>query len=45
MIGATLAAMCGSVLAGRIALRHGHPVELAMAAFMLACGLVVEIAR
>jgi hypothetical protein len=40
-----LAALGGAVLAGRLAARHGHPVELVMATFLLVCGLAVEVSR
>lgn len=43
MIGLQLAAICGAMVAGRVALRHDHPVELVMACTLLACGLLVEV--
>ena len=43
MIGIQLAAICGAMVAGRIALRHDHPVELVMACYFIAAAIAVEI--
>lgn len=45
MIVAPLAALAASVVVGRVALHHNHPVALSMATFILACGLLTEVSR
>lgn len=45
MIGLHIAADRGAMVAGCVALRHNHPVELVMACYFIAAAIAVEVAQ